>query len=592
MSFSKRALFSGERDGEPLVQIIRPGESIKTASHMLPSVREFIDALKPDPRYTYVLVNAMGYSEFYGSNSNTDWYGYNPHLDFNGLLHAPPDFGQDQATDKMHGVAWPYGFPSYYGATVYAHHKNTDPQQLGFGDVVFVAPNPVMKRIELVERVFNEEARKKGHTSILSRIAAGERVDVSMGCKVPFDLCSICTDWAEVKRAWSTFNPELHKHPGITILAYHKHVKPIRGLAVTKVDYCEHMVRQRGQIFPDGRKVFVYNDFPRFFDISYVWVGADRTARVMWSMGEAPAPTTRRTTSDAGDIARILEQILAKTSSVKLSAMEKEIPDGIAEAVQLDADTAPDLSGTFEVLVGGSKEQPTDAVKTLLSTLVALGIFPTPKEFQTLALHNVVGGQLIKRALDEKNVIFDTSVGGVDDTFSALPGLFDSKLASALRHLMAERSSFAPFLHARMMDPEPKTASSRPHVIRTPLLNKIAAQYNGLRLSMLENAPELFPKTGALLGPEIYLQEGGKGIGLAALLLGLAPVISLVSSHLRSRRDEGQQLGAMAQFVADQPSFVAMTTIGVGLRAAMAVDKAGGLVQAARQVVSAAREVL
>jgi hypothetical protein len=588
----KRAYFAGEHDGEPLVQIVRPGEQVKTASQILPSVQSFIDRLTPDPRYTYVLVNAMGYSEFYGSNSNRDWYGHNEHLDFNGLLHAPPDFGRDYETDKMQGRDWPYGFPSYYGATVYAHHKNTDPQQLGFGDVIFVATNPVMKRVELVERVFNEEAQKKGHTSILERVAAGERVDVSMGCKVPFDFCSICTDWREVKKAWKTFNPEHHRHPGVAILAYHKTIRPIRGLAITRKDYCEHMLQIPGQILPDGRKVYVYNDFPRFFDISFVLIGADRTARVMWHMAaSAPDRAAIPFRSQDPGLVRLLENLLSKTSAINIASMEKEVPDGFAQAVHADADTATDFSDTLSVILGGAEDKKLTARK-ILTALATLGIVASPKEFQTLALTDVPGGEIIKKALDERGVVFDTDVGGLDDTFSVGEKFYDAKLTQAFTPMLEERSGFDPFLTSRLTSFEPKTAGARPLAIRTKMLDKLAAQYNGYRISVLENAGDLFPKTAAFLGSGGFLAGGGKGIGLAALLLGLGPMIHLLSSHLRSRREEGQQIGTMASFVADNPSFVTITTIGAGLRAAMAIDKAGGLVQAARSVITAARGVL
>jgi len=587
----KRAYFAGERNGEPLLHVLRPGERVKTASYIQPSVQQFISTLQPDPKYTYVLVNAMGYSEFYGSNSNRDWYGYNQHLDFNGLLNAPKDFGKDYETDKMQGRDWPYGYPSYYGATVFAHHKNTDPQQLGFGDVVFVATNPEMKRIELVNRVFNEEAQKKGHSSILNRIAAGERVDVSMGCKVPFDLCSICTDWGAVKKAWGTYDPEKHRHPGIAILYYHKTEKPIRGLAVEPKDYCECMKKLPGRILPDGRKVFVYNDFCRFFDISFVIVGADRTARVFWFLGSeepstAAAPTQMR---DPG-IGRLLDSLLSKTASIHV-AMDKEIPDGLATAIMTDGDQAEDYSAPLSTILDKSSDK-IEAAKTLLTVMAALGVVPTPREFQTLALSAVPGGELIKKALDDKNLVFDTSVGGIDDTFAVDPKIYDGKVAHALTPMMWERSSYAPFLTQRLVRFGSKTAAARPLHARTTLLDKLASQYNGYRISVLENAGELFPKVAEFLDPETSLAGDTPGIGLPALLLGLGPMIHLLSSHLRGRREEGQQIGTMAQAVANNPDFVTVTSIGAGLRAAMELDKASGLAQAARSVVTASRGVL
>lgn len=585
MSHVKRALFPGVHDGELLVHEVVPGELTKVASGLAPKAADFIGCLKPDPRYTYVLVNAMGYSEFYGANSNKDWYGHNSFLDFNGLLNAWPDIGSNIEADRMKGRAWPYGYPSFYNATAFAHHKNTDPQQLGFGDVIYVDVNPLMKRVELVMRVFNDEALKKGHTSILSRIRAGERVDVSMGCKVPFDLCSICTDWDAVKTAWKGFDPKKHRHPGVAILAYHKFVKPIQGLAITKDDYCEHMIGLGGQILPDGRKVFVFNDFPRFFDISFVWIGADRTARVMWHMAEGELPkTVAMQSAGAGALSRLIEHLRqrqARSYMPKVAAIEKQIPDGVAQAVHSDADSMPELSQTHIKVV-------TNDPKRALSTLAALGIVLTPAEFQKMVLGDkLFGGQLNK-------VSFDTDVSDIDDTFAVSGGAFDEKLAFAMAPLMAERSAFSPFLGPRLGSPCKTAAQVGRPPVRNVVMDKLAAQYNGYRLSVLEQAPELFPNAGAFVGPDVYLQDktAGLGAGVAGLLLGLGPMIHLLSSHLRRRREAGQQLGTMATLIADKPTFTSVATLGTALRAAMKIDKAGGLVQAAKNVARVATKVM
>ena len=52
-------------------------------------------------------------------------------------------------------------------------------------------------------------------------------------------------------------------------------------------EYCEHVRKFAAPpygmkaILPDGRRCGVYNDYPRFFDDSYVFVGAERSAKVM-----------------------------------------------------------------------------------------------------------------------------------------------------------------------------------------------------------------------------------------------------------------------------------------------------------------------
>lgn len=54
-------------------------------------------------------------------------------------------------------------------------------------------------------------------------------------CRIPYDVCSICGNKAP-----------------------------------TTADYCKCMKQNKGQILPDGRKVFVYNPDPTFFDLSKV----------------------------------------------------------------------------------------------------------------------------------------------------------------------------------------------------------------------------------------------------------------------------------------------------------------------------------
>jgi intein/homing endonuclease len=951
-------------EGLELPEILEPGT--KVATYATPSAaRSYIAGLEPDPLYTYVLVNAMGYSEYYGANSNTDWYGYNPNLDFNGLLHAWDGIGQDHETDRMKGKAWTYGYPCFYNATCFAHHRNTDPQQLGFGDVVFVAPNSHMKRVELVMRVFNEEAKKKGHTNFLDRLRAGERVDVSMGAKVPFDLCvrpdtlvrsedgwvpaesirvgdsvlthkgrlrkvtrtfrrqaedallcvrakgvpalevtgthpmlvvrqeqlrkclgsakgrrrrctpssgvctfcgnevslepqwvdakdlrvgdylvapreelgavqvdpkrarllgywlgdghrvrrrtgkkkngphrlmgyaftvghleeahlvrlwdcvrdvsaneprihesgegraayqvvvydqetaqwlchagadaeynkrvnekvfswkresllellggwidtdgsfdhdkglvristvsrglaldcqrilrllgvpatittakqaggyvptkeyhysvaitkhhihrlalweraekvgvveacaqgtevlvvgdavlhpvfalrqstyegdvvnfsveedesyvaegvsthncSVCTDWDAVKTAWKTFDAKKHAHPGIAILLYHKAVKPIRGLAVTKADYCVHMREQRGKILPTGQKVFVYNDFPRFFDISFVWIGADRTARAMWFLGpEGSTPTPRE--RPALDLTALLSSLLRS----KTAAMLKDIEGGhVVEAVGSDAECSPTM-GT-EALVGMSR---LFGPKSVMSTLAGLGIVLKPQEFQTVTLAALPQGPEMVKRLAEKSLVFDAHRPQIDNEFAVSADDFLPELAEKSAVLMASRSGFAPYLSDRL---ENKVAGLYPtpklKVASGDVLDDLAAKYNGYRLSVLEKSAELFPLAGSA---DIALLTE-KTANWSRLLLGLGPVIHFVSSHFRQKAEEGKQLGAVGKFVADNPTFTTMATVGAALRAVMGVQKAGGLGAAAKTLLSAATKLI
>jgi hypothetical protein len=535
------------------LELLHPGDRVKTAGAM-PEVQSVLDSLKSEAAYTYALVNAMGYSEFYGTNSNADWYGYCPELNFNGLLHAWPDIGENLETDRMKGRDWPYGYPCFYGATVYAHHKNTNPAELGFGDVRYVFANPVMKRVELLMRIHNEEARKKGHLNIVERIVAGERCDVSMGAKIPWDACSICTDWEAVRKAWKTFDPKRHLHWGVAVLEQHKQ-RSIRGIAVTSADYCVHIRTQRNHTLPDGRRVFMYNVFPRFFDISCVFIGADRTARVMWHKtdgfrDDAPIPQPMRA-------ARLrLDDLFSQKTASKMAELDKEVPGGTIEKVLSDSDSAPEFR--FDLL---GKDP-----RALLSSAAALGILLSPPEFQRL-----LGGD---------GQSFSTATSHIDDGMAVAPRLVDDQLLAALRDLVPERSGFKPFMG-------PRIAGISVQISRGPARaaldnEKVAALYNGYRLSVLGASEKLADRA------RHHLIEEASGARtssspLAALLLGVLPMVHLVAAHLR-REEERQQLGTMASLLADNPTFFSLAALGEGIRIAMAAES-GGLLPAALRLI-------
>lgn len=549
--------------GAPSLELLAPRQRVKTAGAQ-PVVQAFLDSLRPDNTYTYALCNAMGFSEFFGSNSNADWYGLNPNLGFNGLLHAWPGIGKDLVADRMQGKDWAYGYPCFYNAAVYAHHKNTCPTSLGFGDVIFAYANMEMKRIELLMRIHNMEAQRKGHDSILQKMERGDRCDVSMGARVPFDTCSVCTDWPLYKTALKTFDPKRHRHEGIAVLEYHRKVRPIRGLAVTRNEYCSCMRNSKNKTLPSGEKVFVFNDYPRFFDISAVYVGADRTARVMWSMGRSGVARVKAPNPLEGALTTLLET-LGKTAS-----MEKQIP-GETEAVLHDADTSAEVDFSSLAQAAGL-----DGTRKLLSSAAALGIVATPGEFQKLVAPKQDG-------------LFSTETSEVSNDWVCTPGAVDDALLQALMHLAPERSAFAPFLNNRMKQAEPsKTASIRRAGSRSPALDKIAAQYNGYRLSVLDKSAALTHRAEGL-----FIDPLAKTAGLetlAGLLLGVAPVLHLVASHLRRQSDEGKQLGSMAQFIAENPTFSSLAVLGAGIRTAMIAEK-GGLMAALARLLQAAPKI-
>lgn len=249
----KQVQFKGvDTDGNVFCQPLLGGLE-KTASAMdmrsklHPRVQDFVRAVRPTPAGIYVLVNALGAGEYWGSNVNGDLFPEKA------LIHSPPDWENllvtpDRAREV--GVAWPYGYPTFMGAHPYKHHVNKDPSR-AFGRVELATWNPVMHRVELIVYLDRALCMQFDAMDIIQRIENGEFPDVSMGCKVPYDVCTICENRSK-----------------------------------TQADYCVHAATMMNKILPDGRKVAVRNDFPKFFDISFVFIGADKTAKVMAKLAQ------------------------------------------------------------------------------------------------------------------------------------------------------------------------------------------------------------------------------------------------------------------------------------------------------------------
>jgi hypothetical protein len=264
----KVSLFRGTNgEGRPLIHRIEPGTGYglsetgdlsKTASHEhLPQVRELVESLAPQPGRLYLVNSAIGAGEFVGFNLRGDWFTER------GLLHTPPGWdkipvwdidARRRAANTTEGVpgwgdqAW--GYPTFYNAHRFRHHINKDPAK-AYGFILGAFYDHRMHRVVLVSELVRDMCESLNALDIYERIEHGEFPDSSMGAKVPFDECSICGNKAR--------NP---------------------------AEYCKHVNNQdplfgMNKILPDGRKCGVYNHHPRFFDDSFVFVGAERSAKVM-----------------------------------------------------------------------------------------------------------------------------------------------------------------------------------------------------------------------------------------------------------------------------------------------------------------------
>lgn len=423
-------------------------------------------------KYCYVLVNALGAGEYYGSNINADWFGWDA------LCHEGDD----------------YGYKTFLNANAFQHHKNKQPEH-AFGKPIFSILNSSMKRVELIIRLDREKAKIEGADGIVSRIDLGEFPDVSMGCKVPWDECSIC-----------------------------------KAHSKTKDDYCVHMrppeelrhLYGPNRILPDGRKIFVKNIYPRFFDISFVFIGADKTAKVMaklafdqskqlWAPPEpielsaeagyrfymdlgskektASAPCPDRDCSECdhncGGMAK-MSSAFGKSKLAerrKVAEMIKDVPAGTFSMKRLPALEASEPS----ILEPHLDELSQIPLPRVLGASSVLGMILKPHEFQHLVLRQMGEDQLLEQLAGRHEVFrpsadfmhVDVSFGPHDEEYP--------KLYEMLLKYVPNRGCYgAPFtVRVHLKHDAKKLPLPTESSIGHPLLDELSAAYNGYRRSVL-----------------------------------------------------------------------------------------------------------
>jgi len=537
--------YQGEDERGVYSQLVTPGEPglVKTAAPLHDEVQQFIAKLEPKPDKTYALVNALGATEIWGPNINADGFSIDSlKLEPPGWRNVPPWDIEGRRRLAAHA---PYGYTTFYLANAFRHHKNKPyppHNHPKYGDVVLAVWNDLMKRVELVQELDHGLCRQAGGYDIIERLERGEYLPVSMGCRVKYDVCSICG----------------HK-------------------SKTRADYCEHMSRKDpryrpNMILPDGQQIFVWNPHPRFFDISYVLIGADRTAKVMALLasgkrtfvvvkpGTLSAPSAERAADlgyekTAGAYAEALQEMVAdspKTASQqKLADIIKELPPSQAagHAVPLLEKTEKPLPSKVLDRMAAPNDTVSSDLGTALGTAGRMGIVLTPREFQRITLVRC-GNKPLADELDSAGSVFKPcmDMGECPSLSGHAPDLQE-----LLAPLVGGRSMFGGPLKKRltviirMEVPKP----SAPNYADNPLLSEISRAYNGYRRALLsllarETAQPHFglptdqlDPLAELFGRKPVAIEGGPLAGL----FSSGPVVYLVRAHWDAGKRLGPELG-------------------------------------------------
>ena len=300
------------KNGDPGQQIIfnmekTAGIALKKDTELLPDIREYIANLRPDKNKIYILAVAVAVAEYWGNNKNGDRFRYEE-------LYPGDDIDN-------------YGYKTLEHAKIYVEHNNK-PNSPSIGQVLKAFMNHKMGRVEVIYYIDRNNALAK---NIVQDIDQGILPDVSMGCKVAYDVCTICGKKAR-----------------------------------TPADRCEHIPRYLNKIFPDGRICGMDNIKPVFFDLSIV---KNRAEQIAVSMMKVASSKSYR-------------PILGNQ---KISAINKRVP--------MEYIISPGLSLWFPELMAGAntinsnhqidlqtllRQADPDSV---LMTMLMLGVKPTPEEF-------------------------------------------------------------------------------------------------------------------------------------------------------------------------------------------------------------------
>jgi len=525
----KVSFFQGSPNEPVAIPLFGPADPIfeKTAAPLLlPEVSRYIATLRPKNNAQYSLVNALGAGEYWGSNVNGD------HFPEAALVHCPDDWTGTPIYDRPKAKDWPYGFPTFYRAKPFLHHRNKDfaPHNHPFyGEVELAAWNPRMKRVELVCRIDKDKCEQGNGLAIWDKLRAGDFPDVSMGAKVPFDTCSICLDWKLYREAQATYDPKKHKSPGEAVLAFHRTTQHkdaqgnwvgqgrIRGLSVTRKDYCDHAKNYMNVVFPDGRKVFVFNDYPGFFDISYVFIGADKTAKHMmkiagegprsfWFLPGAELAAKLGYVEDDGEKTASVDDAVLKLAFGKVAKFkEGEILKRIVPS-QFAAKAVPLLTHTEDDLPKPLLDRIGSDVHRGLSTAAGMGIILRPREFQRVILIQLGQGHTADD-LDDRDVVFPRI-----EEEEALPlaaKSFNPILARFLAPFMQSRSCLGPCLEARVavVGMAPTQMKKKASSLSSELLRKIGAAYNGYRRSVIDLVPNASDLVASVVAPDGELMK-------------------------------------------------------------------------------------
>jgi hypothetical protein len=328
----------------------------------------------------------------------------------------------------------------------------------------------------------------------------------------------------------------------------------------------------------NGVKNYAINDFPRFFDISVVFIGADKTAKVMAKL--ASMTSFSHVAGDAipswqvAEVMGYAEEPMEKAASVGTLLPRIKSASEI-KAGEIIKDVVPSQFGGKAV--PAKDDLPNDILDTLgkgdlseaLSTPTIMGMLIRPREFQRITIISM-GNKPLADDLDEKGIVFPHS--HEEEPMEMGSGHFSDVIKNMLMPFMEGRSSLEPVAKRRAIRITimggPKEDGALQKVSHHPFMQKIAAAYNGYLCAAtkcMQDIPAKIASDSSLWGA-VHSQGIGSSFykvaePVLAHVVGAAlagEVLSnLAARDRRGKEIQGMQAGMVQELIAEHPHALA-----------------------------------
>ena len=552
---------TGELTVQPAVISYRGKNYVEGISKHASVGQDYFKSVVPVPGHSFVYVLAVSAWEIYGENRNGDGFPEFPYKENSN----PSGITAEDVLPLHYKTFEEYGYN-------YRHHSNKQPEK-AVGRVVKAFWNPPMHRVELLVDVENAKA-----PDLIERIVAGEFPPVSMGTRVPYDVCTVCLNHAP-----------------------------------TRAQYCDHLKFNMRQVV-NGIIAAALNPKCKFFDISWVFKPADTMAYMMKKV--ADTHSYEISGAAAGEYLSAMQQ--RKEAAHKLAVIDKVI-QGIPVAakgegidptelgnLQQMRDTVLDMGGEMRDLPDSALQNlATHPLQKIFSTLFASGMQLSTPEVIKITIYKGYPASEIPGEFVDKSVVMQQKILELlsecpqilemfekNNVFNMSPRNIDPKIAEIAMPFMEKRSGIYEYLHRKVV-PE-QWREEAPYTTPLSLTDPATGQQYGTTRGAAIRAHDEIAKRNlykviggaALLGGAYKVMGSGltnAGMGgikpLLGLTLGGVGLAHLPSMGPHYMTDQGIPIPTLTEMAPKQASLALPLFGTLGAMALMGHDYKSRIMQ-------------